>query len=632
MPHFIEDGLEETIPVLTKAQRLRILSNGEVRAIVKKRRDHEYSIFRKTSTRKNFLKYAVFEKDLHNLLEDRVSELPKASSDSHYVLSFSASRVNFVYSRAVHRFPSDAKLWLHYARHCIAMERLDAAARVFSRALALCGSDERLWLAAMAYHFDSCSDSRGARVVAQRGLRTLPTSVNMWLEYFRMELFYMARLTTRRYAMGVPPEQAAQQEPEVADDAMHLDNEALQVEVPSTGVQDKSSKAAQKKARAIAKENDLIVRNAAFWNGASAIAVLKGACQKAQLTETHRTQFYKIASECPLVPAPFLEGLTNLFQEHFPACVVVRMLVARMPWDMAKALHDREVALKRVGKAAGNNGLDEDDNRHKLQLSESGLLLVNQLKELLEEDTDWKVNEHIKAALMLSVQNLELGMRQVSEENALVTAFRELKSLIGAKELDPEVTSSELEANLHYSPNGTMRDKKNWDLKALEQYFSRYDAKASVQFDEVRNAVKAQCLVPFRGAAEDRLLCKYLSKEMDIFQLLENCSLLLSLPPVTMPSLCAYVEAFMRLFKGMKHGNLLDCKETCLQIRKVLVKGCSLPDTNKEVRFWLLYVDFERRISKDSKEAAAVNAKAMRVLDPLFHENFVEMQTLQNLS
>lgn len=578
---------------------------------MKRRRNYEYSILRKECNRKSFLKYAVFEKELAKLLSSRVGELGRPSGTALHVVAKSSARVGFIYSRAVHRFPGDAKLWLHYARHCIEQNELRAAARIFSRAIALCGSDERVWLSTMAFHFDTCGDTRGARVVAQRGLRAMPTAISMWLEYFRMELYYVVRLTTRRYAIGLPP---GSNEMNLAAD--QANNVAL---VTDTPVDQHAQGTSGKRKSGIVKQSE----DQSFWNGAVPVVVLKGAFKKAIFRANHRAEVFKIATECPLVPPTLLQDIVKLLQEQYPECFVVGFLATRVEWDMAKAQYDRDVAATQEAKSAVSNQFHQSHEEARVKVATDGVAVLRHLKEFMEREDRGRYPDEVKDALLISVQSLEMSLKAVSRMGTHKEGLRELKQAI--KGMEP------MESEVQVSGDGAANVEKSWTLKSLERYFKNdYDG-PNVPFEDIRNWVKSCCLFPFRAINEDRVLCTYLSKETDMVQLLDVCARLLSLPPVTMGSLCACAEAFMRLFEGTERTNASNWNDRFLVMRKVFVKAGSLGDAKRDVRFWLVYLDFERRVVKDAKEACSVNAKAMRSLEPLLHENFVERQTLQNL-
>lgn len=59
-----------------------------------------------------------------------------------------------------------------------------------------------MWLYAAAWEFDSNLNVAAARALMQNGLRSCPTSEDLWVEYLRMELTYLNKLKARKIALG----------------------------------------------------------------------------------------------------------------------------------------------------------------------------------------------------------------------------------------------------------------------------------------------------------------------------------------------------------------------------------------------------------------------------------------------
>ncbi len=200
----VERALEETIPVLRSAKKSKLLTAAEISEVVRQRRDHEYRLRGRDVPRAAFLEYAAFEKELADLLSTRAKARNLKRSRTERVVGPTAARANLVYSRAVKRFKGDVDLWLYYARHCVGSGANRAAAKVFARALAMRPDAPEVWLAAIAFHFDTCGDVTIARKIAQRALRAVPDAKQVWREYFRMELAFLAKAVARRIAIRIP--------------------------------------------------------------------------------------------------------------------------------------------------------------------------------------------------------------------------------------------------------------------------------------------------------------------------------------------------------------------------------------------------------------------------------------------
>lgn len=75
--------------------------------------------------------------------------------------------------------------------------------QVVTKALQLHPREASLWIYASAWEFEHNRNAGTARALMQRGLRMCPGSVQLWAEYFRLELLYAHTLRMRRKILGI---------------------------------------------------------------------------------------------------------------------------------------------------------------------------------------------------------------------------------------------------------------------------------------------------------------------------------------------------------------------------------------------------------------------------------------------
>ena len=75
--------------------------------------------------------------------------------------------------------------------------------QVVTKALQLHPREPSLWVYAAAWEFEHNRNAAASRALMQRGLRMSPGSLELWAEYFRMELLYAHTLRTRREVLGI---------------------------------------------------------------------------------------------------------------------------------------------------------------------------------------------------------------------------------------------------------------------------------------------------------------------------------------------------------------------------------------------------------------------------------------------
>lgn len=593
MVHNVESILEETLPQLRKAQELKLLKPNEIRTIVKKRRDHENLIRRRDATRQNFFRYAVFEKDVTELIQQRSNQRSTDPSESGPLVGQFKLQKARVYNRAVYRFPGDDKLWIHFAKDAINDGAFKRASRIFAQAVSRCGGSPQVWLAAIAFHFDECSDPRTARVLAQRALRALSASVILWIEYFRVELHYLTKLTARRFTIGFDVQKK--------DDSTDL---PTQVKFEEN----------------ISDTPHTTGKSLAFWEGGVPIAVIKGAVSKAQLNEVHLVEFYKIACGCPLVPATLLIEAVNVFHASFPSCVVVECMKVGVVWDVTIANEKRDIAKRQCGVIPGN--IEDSKLAHASSRSSNDEQVAIKLESLVKQNVSKLSDSCKRKALLLLLESFQQTVANLKHENVDAATLILSRVIRIIEKMDREINGVQ-DIN---SKNGA------WTLHALKSYYRRGGDELGVSYEDVYTAVKKECLVPFRSAEQDDVLCMYFAKDIALSRVVTMCEEMFPLPPVSMACLLAASKAIIRLMavsndvSSEQHANLIAL------VRKFFRKACQLPEGDSNVAFWIAYVDFERRIAQDAVESSVVSAKAMRTLSKTHHSMFLEELALLTLS
>ena len=111
--------------------------------------------------------------------------------------------MHFIFERAARKFKRDLGVWTRWLEFCRATRSNRRLSRVAARALQLHPTAPGLWAYAAAWEFEDNGNPAAARALMQQGLRMCADSRAMWLQYFGMELAYVARLRARRLALGL---------------------------------------------------------------------------------------------------------------------------------------------------------------------------------------------------------------------------------------------------------------------------------------------------------------------------------------------------------------------------------------------------------------------------------------------
>jgi len=108
--------------------------------------------------------------------------------------------------------------YLEYTRQENAMKKFKS---VLTSAIRLHPTKSELWLYAARWTLESEADMNGARSYMQRGTRFCTQSRDLWIEYAKLEMIYLAKIAMRRKILGLDADESVEvleDREEVADD------------------------------------------------------------------------------------------------------------------------------------------------------------------------------------------------------------------------------------------------------------------------------------------------------------------------------------------------------------------------------------------------------------------------------
>jgi hypothetical protein len=624
----VERALEETVPLLRTIRKLKLLTEEEVRTIVQKRRDHEYALRRPGAPRILFLRYAAFERELTELLKARAVDRNIPEKRARSIAGQQSARINLVYSRAIRKFKGDEQLYLHYARHCIDAGSKKAADKVLARAIAHRGDSERVWLAAIGFHFDSCGDAKVARALAQRALRALKTSKVLWKEYFRLELIYLAKLIARRVAIGVDVPGRSGDSAQKSQAVESVDSSTRDL-VQDTEVPEKVSAA-----------------QFGFWEGGVPLAVLRRARDAACLSREDAYGYYEIATMIKLTPRELIAELQLFIEEGFTdsSAQLVGFIKLRGCYDVASAALRKQRAINLAATTAEKEQSCDEGEKFRLTADGKGLRMfsadseaenvaaANLAARFVVSDLERGHNMALRdyCCLQEPIRHFMNCLREDLEDTVVDVLCARCESVLLAigqrhSEVDEIVGLASLaDVSAKNCPRAWARFLSSFGVQALEA-----DDKASL--DEIRAHLKRNAAILFRSQGQEAICIAWLEWERDVDCLRTAYNLLLGLPPLAGSILVAAINAELRVL-SLRKGCTHDASITFERIRLLYKKGVSIPSLTSDVEFWLRYVCFERDLVKNASNAAAVQWKARRILSTEMVTVFDERVMLLNVA
>ena len=183
-------------------RQLLIQAQNEITSIARKRSDFEHKINAKGSRPSDYVRYAEYEVNLDSLRRKRAKRLGVKSSAITTTRS-GPRRIHFIYDRGTRKFPGDLDLWIQsieYARSQMSYKKLS---QILTDVLRLRPTKPQLWIWAAKTAVEDQGDMTTARSYLQRGLRFCKTSRVLWLEFARLELAYIAKISARRRVLGI---------------------------------------------------------------------------------------------------------------------------------------------------------------------------------------------------------------------------------------------------------------------------------------------------------------------------------------------------------------------------------------------------------------------------------------------
>lgn len=195
MADTVEQYMQDMVPELDDLRRKSIFSEDEIRHIVRRRRDFEYSLQRKPGKQQDYLNYVRYEIAMESLRQRRSKALRwRKRSVSDYS---GVRRIHQILTRATLRFKADLRLWYQHVDFCLRSGSSTVLQRVLMKAVKFHPKEASLWLLAADRelrqgHVDA------ARKLLMRALRCLPKSVKVLSEFLRLEVGVAGQLLVAR--------------------------------------------------------------------------------------------------------------------------------------------------------------------------------------------------------------------------------------------------------------------------------------------------------------------------------------------------------------------------------------------------------------------------------------------------
>ncbi|TGO44394.1 hypothetical protein BOTNAR_0833g00020 [Botryotinia narcissicola] len=184
--------LEQGVPQLQELEQKKIFTKDEIKTLVKKRSDFEHRVLVRGSKAVDFARYAAWEMSLEQLRQKRCKRMRIKGSSSHA----GQARVFGIFDRGVKKHAGDVALWMK-------AKATKKFKTVLTAAIRLHPTKPELWLYAAKWALELDADMNEARSYMQRGTRFCTRSKDLWIEYAKLEMIYLAKIAIRRRILGL---------------------------------------------------------------------------------------------------------------------------------------------------------------------------------------------------------------------------------------------------------------------------------------------------------------------------------------------------------------------------------------------------------------------------------------------
>ena len=197
MAERVQADLELMLTELEQMQRVGLLSPEETKLVIKKRKKYEYKLQKQSKVKEDILCYIQYESGLLDLIEmrrDKIGYLHKKNEIDGSI----AKRINQLFRIVEHRFgQTDAKLWISHLAFLKRMDWKAEAGKILERfTQALCHKEE-VWIFSARFQMENQNSINIARTTLLKGLRFHKDSIQIYREYFMLEMEFLKKLVEK---------------------------------------------------------------------------------------------------------------------------------------------------------------------------------------------------------------------------------------------------------------------------------------------------------------------------------------------------------------------------------------------------------------------------------------------------
>lgn len=265
----------------------------------------------------DFVRYVEYEMNLETLRKKRVKRLGIRQAGHS-----GQRRIFFILERATRKFHGDLGLWIQYIEYARKQKAHKKLSMIFTDALRLHPTSAELWIYAAKSVLDDHADMTQARSYMQRGLRFCKSARPLWIQYAKLELIYIAKLTARQRILGLD-----EARPKPVQDTAQDDMDADVIALPQITEEDINP------TQEDAEEALQNLNSTPALSGAIPLAIFDAAMKHFHNDDHFGFEFYEMVSEFEEAPClgKILEHVVETLRAHKPTSPRTQICYIRLP-------------------------------------------------------------------------------------------------------------------------------------------------------------------------------------------------------------------------------------------------------------------------------------------------------------
>ena len=189
--------LESLIPDLDELSKKGIFQRKDIKKILKKRRQHEYSFEKSDVSPSDYFKAIKYEKILNSRMKQIKKHLNLEKKVDYYDFHF-IRRIIVLFKKCLIKFGKNENIWMEYFNFLMNNNCINILNKEIGKCLIQNPTNINFWKIAVYNEFENNLNNLRARKLMQGCIRMNNKDLNAYLEYFTFEIKFAEKISERK--------------------------------------------------------------------------------------------------------------------------------------------------------------------------------------------------------------------------------------------------------------------------------------------------------------------------------------------------------------------------------------------------------------------------------------------------